>query len=313
MSLQLQQTTCVRLFQEITIQIRILQGERHVHTRTVCFGHWAVVEAVATVDGRIQQVRFGDVVLFHRSDAAVLLQPLKHQAGHVDAIGRRGVVHRFVIGVSLVIHHGRQARIRMTHQVFTHDDQRQTSWADILLCACVDEAELRYIDLTRQDVGRHVRHQRHITRLGYPVELDAADGLVRRVVHVGRILVQLPCIESGNIGAVLVFVVGNHVHVGELLRFADGLLRPFTCVHVIGRSLTTQQVQRDHGELQMRAALQEQHLVVGGDTHQLAQIGFGLCMDTHVLFATVRHLHHRHTAAVPIKQFRLSLLQYLLG
>jgi hypothetical protein len=42
--------------------------------------------------------------------AALLLEPLEHQAGDVDAVGGRRVVHRVVFGVGLVVEHGRWRR-----------------------------------------------------------------------------------------------------------------------------------------------------------------------------------------------------------
>ena len=85
------------------------------------------------------------------------------------------------------------------------------------------------------------------------------------------------------------------------LGFLEGFLRPGTGDDVVGRA-PGQQVQRDLGELQGRAALQEQHLVVGGNVQQLAQVGFGLGDDGGELLAAMAHFHHRHAAAVPVEQ-----------
>ena len=58
--------------------------------------------------------------------------------------------------------------------------------------------------------------------------------------------------------------------------------------------------------------MQEQHLVVGGDAHQFAQVGFGLGLDAHVLLAPVRHFHHRHATTAPVDEFLACLFEHFL-
>jgi hypothetical protein len=105
----------------------------------------------------------------------------------------------------------------------------------------------------------------------------------------------------------------HHVHRAVFLRFLDGLLRPLAGVQIVGAGFAAQQVHRHHGELARRPALQEQHLVVGGNAHHFAQVGFGFGRDAHEFLAAVAHFHHRHTTAVPVDHFGLHLLQHILG
>src|SRR6185436_18434421 len=88
--------------------------------------------------------------------------------------------------------------------------------------------------------------------------------------------------------------------VAILLRFLHRLLRPLAADHVVGLAVAAQQVHRDLRELQRGAALQEQHLVIGGDGEQLAQVLLGLGRDAHELLAAMAHLHHRHAGAAPV-------------
>src|SRR5437773_1684227 len=118
-------------------------------------------------------------------------------------------------------------------------------------------------------------------------------------MDVGRVLAHIPVLR--RIGEVLVLGARGNVHVAEALRLLDRLLRPFAGRDVIGCALAVQQIHRHLGELQRRAALEEQHPVVLRYREQLAQIllGFGSYADE--LLAAMAHLHHRHAAAVPVE------------
>ena len=201
----------------------------------------------------------------------------------------------------------------MPDQIIAHDHNGESRRADVLLRARIDQAESGHINRARQNAGRHVRYQRYVAHIRYPVEFDTTNGLVRRVMYIGCILVQFPGIEAGYVRCIPVGVARRHVHIAEFLRFADRLLRPLTRIHVVRREFAAQQVQRNHRELLTGTALQEQHFVVGRYAHQLAQIGFGLRLYAHVFLAAMRHLHHRHAAAVPVGQFFLRLLQNFFG
>jgi hypothetical protein len=145
-----------------------------------------------------------------------------------------------------------------------------------------------------------------------PVELDATDGLVGGVMNVGGILRKLPVGLGRGIGKALVFGAGDNIDVAEHLGRLDCLLCPLAGMHVVGRRLAAQQVDRDHLELGRGAALQEQHLVVGRNAHQFAQVGLGLGGDAHELLAAVAHFHDRGAAAVPVEHFLGRLLENFL-
>src|SRR5690606_27799138 len=73
-----------------------------------------------------------------------------------------------------------------------------------------------------------------------------------------------------------------------------------------------QQIDRHGGKLQRRAALQEQHLVVGRNAHQLAQIGFGGGDHPLEIGRAMAHFHDAHAAPVPVEHFLGGLAQYRL-
>src|SRR3989304_1594217 len=117
-----------------------------------------------------------------------------------------------------------------------------------------------------------VRDERHRTRIGHPVELDAPDGLVGRDMHVGRVGIRLPAGLLRNVIEVRVLRGGGDVDRAELPGFLDRLFRPFPGIDVIREFPAAQQVHGHHAELERRPALQEQHFVVRRDGHELAQV-----------------------------------------
>ncbi len=157
--------------------------------------------------------------------------------------------------MDLVIEHARCAGDRFAQQIFAHDHDGQAGRSNVLLRAGVDHAVFRHVDRFRQNIGGHIRHQRHIAGLGHPMELHAADGFVRRVVHIGRVSIERPFILGWRIGKTLVFGRGRDIHAAILLRFLDGLFRPFAGIHIVRAFFATQQIHRHHGELTRCAAL----------------------------------------------------------
>jgi hypothetical protein len=143
--------------------------------------------------------------------------------------------------------------------------------------------------------------------------IDAVDGLVGRVVQIGGFWVAFPAIARRDGGEVDCLGTGDHVDLAEFLSFGDGLLRPLSGVQIVRFRLAAQQVHGNHGELAGRAALQEQHLVMGGDVEQFAQIGLGLFGDGDEFLAAMAHFHHRHAGTVPVEHLGLGLFQNRLG
>jgi len=259
MPFEVQQATRVGAGQERLVQTLIGQTERNVHPRTRIDGDRVGVE-IAGIDGTVEHVLLGAVALLHRLDAALLLQPLEDQPREIPGKGCRRVVHRAVIRRDLVVEHGRASGTRMAEQVFTNDDDHQPGWPDVLLRSGVDQAELRDVDGPRQNVRRHVDDQRRIAEIRNPIELQAADGLVARVVQVRRVLAQLPVVLPRNGEVIERFGAGRHVDVTETTRLFDRLARPDARIDVVGNAIFRQQVQRNLGKLLAGAPLRNSTL-----------------------------------------------------
>ena len=103
----------------------------------------------------------------------------------------------------------------------------------------------------------------------------AIDGLVFADVHVigARIHPQLGHI--GHIAEIIIGRITQNTGVAKALRFLVRLLAPRAAHDILGKT-AAHKVQGHHGELRGTAALQEQHLIVIRDTHEVAQIGFSL-------------------------------------
>ena len=100
--------------------------------------------------------------------------------------------------------------------------------------------------------------------------------------------------------------------VAVLLRLGDGLLGPGAGLHIAGHAVL-HQVHGDHGELQRGAALDEEHLVVVGDVHQVPQVLLGLVDDLLIDLGAVAHLHDAHPGAPVVHHLVPDLLQNRFG
>ncbi len=132
-------------------------------------------------------------------------------------------------------------------------------------------------------------------------------------MQIGGVVAQLPVVLPGNCEVVVRLGAGGQVYVTEAARFLDALARPDAGVDIVRHANLGQQVQRDFRELLARAALQEQHLVVGGNRHQVAQVLLGLLGDRNVGIAAVAHFHYRQATALPIKKLGLGAAQHRFG
>ncbi len=172
-----------------------------------------------------------------RGGFILALDPLEHQAGQVDGVGRRGVVHGLVVGHDFVVKGGGRDRQGMAQQIFTNDDQRQACRPDVFLGTGVSQAHARPIDRARCDVRGAVDHQRRIAAQRFQirqlVQLDAVDGLVAAHVHVSRVAAELPRSRIGHRGVAIGLVTGNDVHQPVLAGFLLRLDRPGAGHHIV--------------------------------------------------------------------------------
>ena len=148
--------------------------------------------------------------------------------------------------------------------------------------------------------------------VGQLVPSGAVNGLILADVDVVAILGNVEVTAIGDVGEALVGGRGDDLHLTVLLCLGDGLLGPHARLHIAGLAVL-HQVDGHHGELHRTAALNEQHLIVIGDTHQLAQVSLGLLGDLHKSLVAVAHLHHGHAGAAIVHHLIADLLQHGLG
>ena len=108
--------------------------------------------------------------------------------------------------------------------------------------------------------------------------MRSVDGLVFADVNVIGVLTELKLIHVGDVGEVAIFTRSHTASITEQLSFLERLLRPRTRNDVIGLAVQ-HQVHGDGGKLLSCTTLQEQYLVVVGDVHKVAKIGFGFLDD----------------------------------
>ena len=181
--------------QERVIARRVLQEERNVHAGAAIGGDPVFVQA-GLVDRLVQQAGLGDVARLHGGNSTLAFEPAKYQAGDVDGIGRRRVVHRAVVGHGLVVECAGADRQRVAEQVFTDHHDCQAGGAEVLLRACERQAQARPVHRARRHMGRKIDHQRCVAaqraQVGQFMELDPVDGLVGANVDVTGPGAQLP-------------------------------------------------------------------------------------------------------------------------
>ena len=101
------------------------------------------------------------------------------------------------------------------------------------------------------------------------------------------------------------------MHAAVLLRFLCGNARKIAGHRVIGGIALGGQIERDHGKLERRAALQKQDLVRVRHGERLFELRFCRGKYIHKFSAAVAHLHHGETAAVIVQQLGCRRLQHL--
>ena len=91
------------------------------------------------------------------------------------------------------------------------------------------------------------------------------------------------------------------------------LLCPLTRNDIIRLAASRHQVHRHHRKLCGSTALKEEHFIMIGNIHDIAQIFF-CCVDNRLIFlGTMRHLHHGLTRFAIFEQLCRRRLQNLLG
>ena len=110
----------------------VLLGARGKHARLVQHG--------------IQQRGFLFITALHLRDAALRLDPVEHESGHIYRKGGRGIVHRAVFRHQIIAQHGGDDLVKLArHKLLADYDDGESGDAHILLRAHIREAEAVYI------------------------------------------------------------------------------------------------------------------------------------------------------------------------
>ncbi len=115
-------------------------------------------------------------------------------------------------------------------------------------------------------------------------------------MHIGRVVVQLHLIVSGETVVVRRGTVPSHHSGPDSSGLIQGQLAPGTGHDVVRRG-TAEQVPGDHRKLQAGTPLQKQHLVIVRQIQQGSQMGFGPRQDLAEHLAAMADLQHRHAQA----------------
>ena len=234
------------------------------------------MEHIALVERVIKQLSLGDVDVAHALKTTLCLNPLENFSAYVNRIARRGVIHAATVDMRFVLQHrGNAGQIISGDKVVANNSNRDTRRTHVLLSATINEAVLGHIDRLAQKARRNIRYQRHVARFGQRVVFGAIDGLVFADVHVIGVRIHLQLGHIGHIAEIIIGRITQNTGIAKALRFLVGLFAPRAAHDILGKT-AAHKVQGHHGELRRTAALQEQHLIVIRDTHEVAQIGFSL-------------------------------------
>ena len=157
-ALELHHAARLRALEEGVVERLVAQLERHVHAASGRrLRHRVACRSALRRGSRRAAAALAMLCASIAARPPCALQPLEHQAGDVDRVGRRRVEHRVVVGLLLVVEGRRRDRQRLADQVVAHDHDREAGRADVLLRAAVDQAVAAHVDRPRQDVATTCR------------------------------------------------------------------------------------------------------------------------------------------------------------
>ncbi len=141
MSLQVDKAVLSGFRNEFCIHVLVPRNERDIHDRTV-FRDNCAAEQLGMVEKIINHAGFFPVDLLHFLQAAnSVFQPVQHKAADINGIAGRSVEHGTVVGMSLIIHHGRGRLPGMANQILPDNHHGQAGGAHIFLRACIQDAK----------------------------------------------------------------------------------------------------------------------------------------------------------------------------
>ena len=182
--------------------------------------------------------------------------------------------------------------------------------SNVLLYAAVDHAVLLYVDRLTQETGGYVSNQRLTLGVRQLFIFCTINGVVFADVNIVRIIINGQIGAVRDIGESLILRRGNLYSLAVLLCLLISLLCPLTSDNIVCHAVL-HQIHGNSCKLLRGTALEEQYLIVIGDTHEVTQILFSGLDDLIEGSTAVAHFHHRHTCSLIIQHFISGLTQNL--
>ena len=292
---------------EAGVQFGAAGAENDVGARAV-LRRDGVAVVVALVEVGIQQRGFFGAGAVKVNDAACALNPLHDFVQQVDLPGGRGVVEAVGGGVRGVGEETRHARV-VCEQVAAHVNEGKACRGEVFLYAAIDDGAARPGDVgTGVVVGGGVNHQRR-GGFGIVAVLDTVYGFVAGEVEVAAVGRQGgEAVRQGAVAAVAPAPDG--LRLADAFGFFQRFVRPDAAVDVGGAAAVSQQVERNHVELLVCAAGQEQCLEVVRRADEAAGKREGFVMQCFKAGAAVADFHHRHAAALEVSQLGARFFEH---
>ena len=114
--------------------------------------------------------------------------------------------------------------------------------------------------------------------------------------------VEFGRIDSGDIRIIIRLGTGDDVDIGVFCRLFGRARGKIAAIYIVGAA-AYREVQGHGGELTGRAALEQEHFIVIGNGHQLAQERDRFIEDFQINLGAMAHFHHTHAATAEVGHF----------
>ena len=218
----------------------------------------------------------------HSLKTAHFLYPLKNELQDIDGICRRSVVHRAVVSVYLIVEHCGSDVLCVTDHILTDNNNGKTCRAHILLCACINESKLAYVNGFGKNAGRHISNEGHIN-IWKLSPLCTVNSVVEADVEIIRIGSALALVYLGDIREGLILGRSHSLCIAVAGSLLESLVSPLTCDSEVSLAAACHKVEGDHSKLCGCTALEEKYLVVVGNGRNLSQKSLSLINDRLIL------------------------------
>ena len=210
-------------------------------------------------------------------------------------------MHALGLCIYGIVAHGGGDGVHVAQHVLAHYNYGQARGGNVLLRTGIYKGELGYVYGFAHYAAGHIGDQGHVSGIGNIIPAGAVYGVVEADMHIVRLGIELQLFLAGNAGEANVLTGPGDVYLAVFFGFLGGLAGEIAGNNIVGLVVLVHQVKRNHRKLKRRAALHEYYLVVIGDVHYLAHLGFGLNDYVVVSLGAVTHFHYAHAAAFVVE------------